>query len=782
MEKVDKDWDDNIQATSIVDVIYEYTRHWKWFILSVLVSLIIGVAVIMTTQREYKSSISVLLNEDKNKTGKGGASGLSLDELGFLSTTANIDNEIAIFTSPDLMRSVIDTLNLATTYRVRELFRDKELYSESPFFATFSNRSKDFDGEIKFSIVKNDDKFDIKGLYIISKDKTIEIEKQTAQLPDTIILPDDAGSINIKLTGREINEGKEYYIAIASPVLLAQKLGLNLSVVQTSKSSSALNINLLTNNPAKGAAVLKELVRQYNLQNVSVNNQIAYNTAIFINERLKEIAVELSDVERDVVDYKQQNRIADLVSEAQLSIQQSGQNKERLMEVQTQLSVINMVDKFVNDPTKDLAIIPNLGVSDPALSQIISEYNTKLLNSEALLNSTGEENPMRKRVMEDINNMRSSISTSLKNVRQAYDISRQDIQRLSGSTMSRIQAIPQQERGLLERVRQQQVKENLFLFLMQKREETNISIASISDKARIIASPQIKIPAVSPKTKVILMASFILGFLIPVIIIYLIELFKTKIANRTQLEKLSRVSVIGQINTSKDKDPLIVFNEPNGDTAELFRSLRNNLNFILQNHNHKIILVTSTLTQEGKSFISINLALTYSLSKKKTLLVGGDIRKPVLGKYLNLDTKSGLSDYLAADDDISWKDYLIKPASYPDLDIMISGVIPPNPNELLMSPKLEKFLSEAKNEYDIVIIDTAPVGMVSDTYLFDKHIDATLYVVRENVTHKDSINFINTQKRENRLHNMYLVLNGSVLDKHSGYKYGYAKGYGYGEK
>jgi capsular exopolysaccharide synthesis family protein len=780
MEKFENGKQTDIQDTSFFDIIYEYIRHWKWFILSIALCLVLGAVFIMTSEKQYKPSISILLDEDRNKTGRSSnASGLSLDELGLLSTTSNIDNEIAILTSPDLMRSVVDSLNLTSSYYVRERFRDHELYEDAPLLAIFSKKKDDFEGQISLTISKNGDNFGIQGRYVVNKNQEILIEEQSRQLPATITLPDNLGTISLSLSGYPVQEGQNYYIFISNPIVVANRLNAALSIVQTSKSSSALNMSLLANNTRKGAAILKELVRQYNVQNTRINNEIAYNTALFINERLKEITIELSDVESDVVSYKQQHHIADLASEAQISIQQSGQNRERLMDIETQLNVIDMVEKFVNDPSKELAVIPNLSISDPALSQIINEYNTKLLNSEMLLNSTGEENPMRKRVVDEITNIRSSISGSLKNVKEAYNISKQDLQRLSGSTMHKIQTIPQQEKGLLERVRQQQVKESLFLFLMQKREETNISIASISDKARIIASPQLKIAPIAPKSQIILLASLILGFLIPIVIIYLINLFKTKITGRADLEKLSKVSVISQIN--KNKDPLIVQSDPNSDTTELFRLLRNNLNFILKNQYNKVIVVTSTLSEEGKTFVSTNLALTYVLSNKKVLLIGGDIRKPKLKKLLVPDTKKGLSDFLAGDTN-DWHDYINEYKTSPNLSIMISGIIPPNPNELLMSPKLNTFLSEARNEYDIIIIDTAPVGMVSDTYLFNNNIDVTLYIVRENVTRKDSINFINTQKKENRLHNMYLVLNDSSLDKHSGYRYGYVKGYGYGGK
>jgi len=784
MEKIEKEWQDNNDSSSLSEILFDYIRHWKWFILSIILFVAIGVAIVMVTQKQYKSSISILLNEDKS-SGKGGSSGFSLDELGMLSSTNNIDNEIALLSSPDLMRGVVDSLNLQITYSTRnKYFRDTEIYGSSPFRVTYRSKDNQRDplGKIEFYLEKiSNNNYNIVGKYIISKDAEFDINKNVKEFPVKIYLPDSVGTIDINLTGKEATPYEKYYVSISNTMSVVGRLCGNLTITQTTKASSALNMNLQVKNAEKGAVILRELVKQYNAQNVKVNNEIAYNTAIFINDRLKEIAQELGDVEKEVVDYKQQQRIADLASEAQMSIQQSGQNRERLMEMETQLGVINMVDRFVNDPANQLKVIPNLGVSDPTLSQIISEYNNKVLNSDALLKNTGEDNPTRKRVVEELNNMHRSITGSLSNVKQAYSISKNDMQRLSGSTQSRIRSIPMQEKGLLERVRQQQIKESLFLFLMQKREETNISIASISDKARIIASPQISVPPVEPKVKNILLASLVLGFLVPVIIIYTVNLFRTKIRNRSELEKLSIVTIAGQIGINKQKDLVVVKENKSSTISEMFRSLRNNLNFMLENKYNQVILITSADSGEGKTFISVNLGMTYALTGKKVLLIGADIRKPQLEHYFDIKERKGLTNFLV-DTDGDWKTFINNSKLHPDFDIMLSGVIPPNPNELLMSPKLKELLNTAKQDYDIVLLDTAPVGLVSDTYQICQYADLTLFVVRENVTHKSSANFINMQKRENRLKNMYLVLNATSLDNNYGYKYGYGKRYGYQAK
>lgn len=774
MEKVNNNWKKTDETTSITDIVFEYLRHWKWFIVSIFIFLTIGAIIILVTQKQYKSSLSILLNEEKGS--KAGAAEFDLDALGLLSTTNNIENEVAIISSPDLMRSVVDSLNLQTVYYINKRFRKTELYTQSPIFVNLDSSEKNTISDIEFYIIKEGNEYLISGIYV--DDKIDQNINQKIQSLPTKIKLNEIVSLNIRLTGENIVDGEKYYVSINNITSTVSALCSTLSVSPTSKSSSVLNIALTGNNTAKGAAILRELVKQYNEMNVNIKNEIAYNTAIFINDRLKEISMELGDAEENVVDFKQRNQITDLNTEAQLFVQQTGQQEQKLMEVETQLNVISLIERFVNDPTNRYSIIPNIGISDIGLTQIISEYNNKLLNSEVQLKGMGEENPTRIRLAEDINNMRNNITGSLKNVKQAYNVSKQDILKQSSSTKSRVLSVPQQERGLIEKVREQRIKENLFLFLMQKREETNLSIASTANKARIIASPQVDIPPIAPKSKVIILSVLILGILTPVVVIYVINLFKTQIRSRNELEELSDVSIIGQISKNEIKDQIVVQYGFNSGIAEMFRSLRNNINFIFKHRANQVILVTSTTTGEGKTFICANLGMSYALSGKKILLIGGDIRNPKLKNYVNLGGKKGLSDYLVSDD--SWRNYVNKSDLNNNLQVMVAGTIPPNPNELLMSPRLNTLLSEAKEEYDFVIIDTAPVGLVSDTYLINEHVDITLYVVRENITPKAAVNFINDQKEDEKLMNMYLVLNDSSLD--SGYKYGYGKAYGYETK
>ncbi|MDR1882724.1 MAG: polysaccharide biosynthesis tyrosine autokinase [Prevotella sp.] len=770
MEKASS-WKKTDETASITDIILDYSRYWKWFILSVAVWLIAGAVIILVTQKQYKSSLLVLLNEDKSS--KSNAAEFDLEALGLLSTTNNIENEVAILSSPDLMRSVADTLNLQTSCYIIQRFRKTELYDQSPFYVTVESSDREKTGNIRFYIQKNGTEYEISGLY-----GDININEKIQALP-AVIKPDDNTAISIKPVGKEIVEGEKYHVSVNDISTTVSSLIAGLSISPTSKSSSALNISIICNNTGKGAAALRELVKQYNEMNVNIKNEIANNTSVFIKERLKQISAELADAEDNVVDFKQQNQITDLSTEAQLFVQQTGQNEQKLVEVETQLNVISLIEGYVNDPANKYAVIPNIGISDAGLAQMINEYNNKLLNSEVQLRGMGEENPARTGLMEDVNNMRGSILGSLKNVKRAYNITKQDLLKQFSSTKSRILSVPQQERGLIEKVREQRIKENLVLFLMQKREETNLSIASTAKKARIIVSPQENIPPIAPKSNIIILSVLILGFLCPVVVIYIINLFRVHIRSRNELEMLSDVGIIGQIGRNEVKGQQVVVQYGrNSGIAEMFRSLRNNLNFVLKHKENRIVLVTSTVMGEGKTFISVNLAISFALSGKKVLLLGGDIRNPKLKDYVNLSGKRGLSDYLANDD--PWRNYINKSGLNDNIEVMVAGTIPPNPNELLLSPRLKDFLAEAKEEYDFIIIDTAPVGLVSDTYLIDEFVDSTLYIVRENVTPKAAVNFMNAQKAEGKLTNMYLVLNDSYLDSNYNYKYGYGKAYGYG--
>lgn len=763
------------QEIDLSEIIYNYTRHWKWFLVSLGICLAIGFIIILTSQREYSTSLSVLLNEEQAKSNSSDL--MNLEAMGLLSTTNNIENEIAIFSSLDLISQVVDSLNMQTSYLTRRGFRTIEIYKKRPFSVKYNEPIESQLSHIELDVKKNDNnRFDISGSYIFTSGDNVDFSEKELTFPATIQLPEGLGQL--EFTPEVETEDSKWEVEIKSIAKATLNMSKLLSLKTTGKNSSVIQLNITQGNKDKGADFLKELVRQYNELNVKVKNELAYNTAIFVNERLRQIEIELNDIEKEVVDYRKKNKITDINTESQLFVEQTSTNEQKLLETETQLNILNMISQFIDNSSNKYAMIPNLNISDPGLSQIINAYNTKLLVNEQLIKNTGDDNPSRKRIVEDIDNTRSNISSALKNVKSSLTLIKSELQKQSKINQSRISSVPQQEKGLLEKVRLQQVKESLFLFLMQKREETAISIASTADKARIIVSPTLQSLQVSPNVRNILLIAFILGLLIPIAYIYISDLLKTKISSQTELEKLTNISVIGQICKNTTGSYVVAKKNDVSPISEMFRSIRNNINFVLKHEDHKILLVTSTTTGEGKSFISLNLALSFALLDKKVLIVGADIRKPKLKTYIGLDGRKGLTDYLASTSD-DWTPYIDK-VEDSNLDVMISGTIPPNPNELLTSPKLKAFLKEAKSKYDIVILDTAPTGLVSDTYLLNQYADLTLYITRENVTLKTSIEFLNKQKDEGLLKNLYLILNDTDLNNRYGYRYGYGKGYGYG--
>lgn len=766
-------------SVDLIEILREYLGHWKLFILIISISLLVGVVVYLTSSSKYSVASSVLLKEQKsaNKSLSG------LEELGLVSTTNNVDNEISIFKSPDLMMQVVQSLELQTSYQIKSGFKNEDIYKDSPYYVRLEDYSvQDFKDRISISLEKSGEGVEIEGTYAFSsgKDKIL-INGRLDTLPGSFSLPDNLGRLYIAPSGtKKAIDGNQYFVSIVDAEAMAVSLLSNLSMVPSTQNSSVLELKMTIGNRTKGKDILRELVAKYNEDNVKENNKTAFNTSVFINERLKDIAVELGSVEKDVEDYKQSQGITDLSSETQLYMQQTGANEQRKLDIETQLNVVNMVESYIKKEGNKDKPIPNIGITDPGLVDAITKYNSSLLEHQRLLVSTGESNPSRLRSEESLERMHSSISDAISNVKRAMSLSKKEIDLQNALTSSKIHSIPKQERGLLERARQQQIKENLYLFLLQKREETNITMASTSDKAKIIMAPRFE-RKVAPSGKIILAVAFLVGFILTVIIVYVRGLLNVTVASRTELEKLSHVPVIGEISDNDEGKSIVVDKHETSSIAELFRSLRNNIRFTFNNDkSKKVIMVTSTVSGEGKTFISTNLSMSFALNNKKVLLLGLDIRNPQLAKTLDLPVAKGITSYLNGDIE-DWRDLILNYKHNENFSIIQAGIIPPNPNELLMNPLLGSLIDEAKEEFDYVILDTAPVGVISDTYLLRTYPDLTLYVVRESVTHKDSVEFINSQREQNRLHNMYLLLNGTS-HKNDNYRYGYGQKYGYNNK
>lgn len=766
------------------EILFKYILHWRWFVLSAIVFLIIGVFVYLRMDRQYGVSTSVLLKENTGTGAQKNSPLGALEDLGLLSTTNNVDNEIAVFSSPNLMRQVVSTLELQTSYFESGFFRDTEIYQNCPFYVRLEDVKPDeLDGFIKLHIKKNGPSVSVRGKYYLKKDET-EIDGNLDKLPGFIELPSNLGRLYVtdKPNIDEEQLDEEYIVTIQNVQKVAYGLASELKVSSTTKNSSVLTIGLDLLNVDKGIDILNEIVKIYNENNIKDNNEMAYNTSKFINERLDSISIELSGIEDKVVNYKKEQGITDLSTEAKVFVEQTSTVEQRRIDIETQLKTIEWVENFVQKPDNNYKLIPNLGITDPGLSAIIAQYNESLLAFQRLERSTSESSPSRQAVLSELANTRESIQSAVNTVRRGLNIAKLDADHQASQISARIRTVPMQERGLLEVTRQQQIKQALYLYLMQVREETSITMASTADKAKVITDPVVPDEPISPKRNIILLASLLIGLVIPVAVIYIRDMMQLNITGREELEKLSDVTVIGEI-MNKDEDGVIVMGkDKTTPIVELFRTLRNNIQFILNDPDKKVVLVTSTIPGEGKTFVSVNTAVSFALSEKRVLLIGMDIRNPKLAVDMGFSKGDGLTAYLSGSEP-DWKQLLASIKEFPNLDILQAGIIPPNPNELLMKPSLKELLDEARELYDVIVIDSAPIGVVSDTFLLSLYADTTVYVTRENVTPRNAITFVNDVYHDKRLPNMYLVINGVEPSKNRGKygRYGYGYTYGYGE-
>jgi len=768
------------EVLNIRNIIFHYLSYWKWIVLSLLLCISFGTFYILRTNNQYEIKTSILVKEEDT-----GMSELAiLDELGLTPGKNNIDNEVEVLKSADLMHNTINATKFNIVYSEQIGLRKVKLYNNSPISLTIKGINLDtIQDNIEFRISKIANSYLIKSQY-----EDGVWEQKVSSLPTILKFP--FANVLINLNNAFPFTNKEIFVVIQNPEKVAVAISDAIKITPTSKKSSVICLSITGENIEIGKAFLNKLVEIYNLQTVEDKNQIAQNTGLFIDERLKSLSLELGSVEKDVEKFKTNNKITDISSEAKLFLDQTGTYEEKVKEVETQLNMIGYVENYINDDKNKDRLIPNLGITnegftkgitDEGLDKLIIKFNELTLDKERIQRTSTSENPTLNTLISQLSNMRSGIRSSIINIRKTLLIAKKDLDSEGNLTSTKIQQIPRIEREFIEIKRQQQIKETLYLFLLQKREETNLSLAATAPKAKIISHPRADIIQESPKKSIILLISFILGIIIPIIIVYIRDLFHTEIKNREELEKLSQAPVLGEIPKNKDNKQIVVGMNDTSSMTELFRSLRNDLTFILTEPDKKVITITSTVSGEGKTFIATNLACTFAMIDKKVLLVGLDIRNPSLATYIGLEKKQGLTSYLAMGGDL--EKLIEKSPLSPNLDIIQAGIIPPNPNELLNKQALDNLFIELRKRYDYILIDTAPVGIISDTFLVNRISDITLYIAREGATNKNSIIYINDLFNNNRLTNIYVILNDTdIYKKRYGYKSRYYYGYNYGYK
>ena len=615
------------------------------------------------------------------------------------------------------------------------------------------------------------------------------VNKHFTELP--AVLSGEAGTLTFTSNpAAPITGSGSVDVSIVNPLSIAKGYRSALSIEPTSKTTSVVTVSIKNTNKKRGENFINKLVEIYNKNANNDKNEVAQNTARFIDERISVINQELGTTEQELESFKREAGLTDLSSDAQLAVSEQSAYEKLCVENGTQLNLVQYLSEYIQKPENATATLPaNVGLNDETLSDLIAQYNALILERNRLLRTSSETNPVVRRLESNIQDMRAGILTTIASVRKGLLITKADLDRQAGKYAGRISNAPAQERRFVSIQRQQEIKAGLYLMLLQKREENNIALAATANNAKIIDDALADDFPISPNKKIIYMAAFVLGLGIPVAIIYILNLLSYRIEGRADVERLTNVSIIGDVplNDSEDKHAIAVRENDNDIMAETFRSLRTNLLFMLGDPDRKVILVTSTMSGEGKTFIASNLAVSLALLGKKVIIVGLDIRKPGLNKVFRIHHKEkGITGFLSAPQSTDLRSMILPSEVSDNLHVLPGGAIPPNPTELLARKSLDDAIELLKKDYDYVVLDTAPIGMVTDTQLIARVADISVYVCRADYTHKNDYQLINELYANKRLPGLCTVINGLDMKKKKyGYYYGYGKYgryYGYGKK
>lgn len=784
------------EKIDIQEVLFKYIIHWPWFVGAVLVCLIGAWIYLRMATPVYNISATVLIKDDKKGGNTGGMAGLEeLGLSGLISSSQNIDNELEVLRSKTLVKEVVNQLNLYVSYTDEDEFPSKNMYKTSPVIVSLTPQEAEklSDPMIVEMSLYPQGSLDV-GVTIGDKEYQKHFEKLPAvfpmdegtlaffQSPDSLMAKKDTTEESSAQNVRRITA------KINSPMKVARVYCENLTIEPTSKTTSVAVISLKNSSLQRGQDFINQLLEMYNRNTNNDKNEIAQKTAEFIDERIDIISKELGNTEANLENFKRNAGITDLTSEAQIALTGNAEYEKKRVENRTQISLLEDLRKYIRG--NEYEVLPsNVGLQDAALVATIERYNEMLVERKRLLRTSTENNPAIVNLDTSIRAMKSNVQATLDGTLQGMLITKADLDREANRFSRRISDAPGQERQFVSIARQQEIKAGLYLMLLQKREENAIALAATANNAKIIDEAIADDIPVSPKRKIIYLIALVLGVGIPVGIIYLIGLTKFRLEGRADVEKLTTVPIVGDIPLTDEKNEkdgsIAVFENQNNLMSETFRNIRTNLQFMLQN-DKKVILVTSTVSGEGKSFISANLAISLSLLGKKVVIVGLDIRKPGLNKVFRLSTKEkGITLYLANPDTDLMS--LVQPSDVnKNLSILPGGTVPPNPTELLARDGLDKAIEILKKNFDYVILDTAPVGMVTDTLLIGRVADLSVYVCRADYTHKVEYTLINELAEEKKLPNICTVINGVDLKRRKyGYYYGYGKYgkyYGYGKR
>ena len=749
----------------------------KWYVFLITLSLSFGVALLyyFTTAPQYATTATILIKTDDPLNPLQGMNFDGFIGSDLLGGAKAVDDEMEILRSKKLVTQMIDELGIRTTVFKKKGLRSVEMYGGEPLTVVYpDNFEQKIRGSLQIVVDKNAD-----GAYSF-KFKRKYLDKETfkcklSSLAKPIETPWGLFSFvehpeNIRID--EDNDGS-YTLEFKISSLKSQidTYGVSIGVVLASKKSNAVSLTYTSGNPAKNEAILNKIIDLYNRDALSDKNRTSMQMANFITERLSLISGDLKEAEINVETYRREHNIADISMQSQLFLETSSEYEKRIAEADLQNSLVSFVENYLKNAT-DTDLIPNnTGIEDESLSELIVSYNELVLKYLRIGRSTNVTNPIVEQTQHQITLLRQNILLTIRNVKKSIDITRSDLKAKNQKFTEKISDVPTVEREYVAISRQQLIKQALYMSLLQKREETQLTLASTTESAKIIDSAYTQEAAVAPKLKLLLLIALVMGGAIGGVYMYIYSLFNNRVQDKHELKRLTKLSIIGYLPFVKGASHVVVTSSNHGVIDEMFRSIRANLKFVLKNPNEKVLLVTSSIAGEGKSFFSVNLALSLAMLDKRVALVGLDIRKPMLAKYLEIKSAPGVTNFLS-DKMLQLSDIAITSPQNSNLDVYVGGTIPPNPAEMLNDSRLDDLFTALRADYDYVIIDSSPVGLVSDTFIVNHVVDAVLYVTRQGVTPREHIQNLSAYVQEGKLKNVSLILNGVPETDLYGYGYG----------
>ena len=741
------------------DVLFKYVPYWPIFIAFMIVSLFAAWFYLRITPPKYEITASILIKDEK----KGSSEGETINSLDQLSRKKIVENEIEIFRSRTLMQQVVNNLHLYASLFEEDKLIPKSAYTTSPIIV---------------EAISPEEIVPVDKVYFQYNAADSQVVMGSKKYPINKPVETDFGSFrfipNPKQIGKPLNP---LYFSLSNPKKVTSGLLAGLTATASTKLTSILTLKIRDTDPRQGEDILNELIAVYNHASLDEKNKLATNTSSFVQKRLREVEGELSEIEKKAQGYKSTQGAVDISTQGQLFLKSVNETDQKLADVDLQLSVLNEVEKYVKNKESEGGIVPStMGLKDGMLPDLLNKLQTKELEYEKLKRTTAENNPILVSIRDQINKIRPGLLENIRNQKASLEASKLNLYSTNNSYSTVLQSIPQKERELIDISRQQAIKSNLYAFLLQKLEESELSHRSTIIDTRIVDKAEASLEPVSPRSKLIYVVAFILAFAVPAGFVSLKEFLNRKILFRHEIEGLTSTPIIGEISLDKSKEQLVIQQGKRTFIAEQFRRMRTSLGYVGGNAGKKKILITSSLSGEGKSFVAANLALSLALTDKKVVLLELDLANPSLSNKLDVNYDEGVSSYLQGECE---PEQIIKRTTISDnLFFVPSGPLPDNPSELLMSEKLQELLSYLDIAFDIIIIDSAPASLLSDAYVLSPMCDVTLYVVKHKFTPKSYLERLDEENEVNQLKNLRIVFNG--IQSRGFTKNGYGYGYGYG--